>query len=155
MERVDRPHAVIKAIKDIKYLTVTTTTVSIGSITTIFSGGQEFYLGFLHNLTANTINGSLDEFSVWNVFLSADNIEWLYNSGAGRTYAMTGPYQDIGTVPAAAVFGGADTLNRVDSGVVSGAGVLAGADLLIRAGVQRRLTLPERSTRLTLPDRRP
>jgi hypothetical protein len=32
-------------------------------------------------------DGSIDEFAIWNVALSTANLTWLYNSGAGRTYA--------------------------------------------------------------------
>ena len=31
--------------------------------------------------------GSLDEFCIYKRVLSADEISWLYNAGAGRTYA--------------------------------------------------------------------
>jgi len=35
-------------------------------------------------------DGLIDECAVWNDMLTADEIDWLYNSGTGRTYAELG-----------------------------------------------------------------
>ena len=72
-----------------KTLIVNTTAVTAGSVASIYNGSQEFYLGFIHNFTSNSFNGGLRCVSLWYTALSADNAEWLYNSGTPRAYSAT------------------------------------------------------------------
>jgi len=44
-------------------------------------------LGRFITSSTNLFDGLMDEFSVWSVALSADNVEYLYNSGAGIAYS--------------------------------------------------------------------
>lgn len=74
-----------------KSLTVNTTTVTAGSVPTVFSGSQEFYLGFVHNFTSNTMNGVIDNVTLYERALSAGEIGWHYNGGDGRDYAESAP----------------------------------------------------------------
>lgn len=48
----------------------------------------DFTIGSSYGTTVYPLrDGSIDEFAIWDVELSSANITWLYNSGAGRTYA--------------------------------------------------------------------
>lgn len=38
------------------------------------------------DITGNLLNATIDEFSVYDTSLSQENITWLYNNGAGRSY---------------------------------------------------------------------
>jgi hypothetical protein len=51
----------------------------------ISDGSGLFYLG------ANGFDGDLDEWGVWSRLLRPDEIEFLYNNGAGRTYPFANP----------------------------------------------------------------
>ncbi len=50
-----------------------------------FDGSSPLYIGnaLNHNLYHN---GYVDEVGIWKTLLSTDEIDWLYNSGNGRTY---------------------------------------------------------------------
>lgn len=43
-------------------------------------------------------DGLMQHFSVWSVALSADNCEWLYNTGSGRAYASLSGIPKIKTI---------------------------------------------------------
>ena len=59
-------------------------------LTDTFSGTHstasgDVYIG-VQSATANLLNSALDEYSIWNTALSDTDLDWLYNSGSGRTY---------------------------------------------------------------------
>jgi hypothetical protein len=53
---------------------------------TILSPTQ-FSLGSYGTSASDTLNGELDEVGFWSRALTTTEISWLYNSGAGRSYA--------------------------------------------------------------------
>jgi hypothetical protein len=52
----------------------------------IFDGTAAFEIG-AYNVNASNFDGIIDEVGVWNRVLTDDEVDWLYNSGSGRSYA--------------------------------------------------------------------
>lgn len=68
--------------------TVTSASHSAGSN----DGNGAFYIGSISAAQNTTLNGAIDEVFFYKRVLTADEREWLYNSGSGRTYAdLTAP----------------------------------------------------------------
>lgn len=59
--------------------------------------GNEFRVGTSYDagpgraFESNSLDGALDELSMWKRALSASEVAWLYNGGAGRSYAEVNP----------------------------------------------------------------
>lgn len=74
-------------LKSISMDNETPTTTTLTGVT-IPSGTAQMAIGNASwNPTANLAHdGMIDEVAIWKRVLTADEITWLYNSGAGRTY---------------------------------------------------------------------
>ena len=74
--------------------------------TSPFAIGAEFNSGAAYAL----YDGLVDEVAIWRRALTADELEWLYNSGNGRTYEDLFPIKTINGIDIAKV----KTINGVD-----------------------------------------
>ncbi len=71
---------------------------------------------FFQSGTAKSfMDGYIDEVAMWRKALTADELEWLYNSGNGRTYADLFPIKTINGIDIAKV----KTINGIDIKKVS------------------------------------
>lgn len=71
---------------DTVYLQINNGTANTASNTDgLFDSAQPFYLGLTYD-TSYTLSGVTDEVAFYKRVLTADEREWLYNSGAGREY---------------------------------------------------------------------
>lgn len=60
---------------------------SLGITTPITDSTNRLWVGaYALSTPAYFTDGIIDELSIWNSVLTADEREWLYNSGDGRTY---------------------------------------------------------------------
>ena len=60
---------------------------SVGAMTTIYNGNSTFSIGRGNFADANAyVDGLVDEVAFFNKELTASEVSWLYNSGAGRSY---------------------------------------------------------------------
>ncbi|MCC6618787.1 MAG: LamG domain-containing protein [Chloroflexi bacterium] len=76
------------ATNDIKGIRVNATLDTVGYAAGVFDSTFLFLFGRTGGST-NYFDGVMDEMCLWNKVLSADELDWLYNGGTGRTYAET------------------------------------------------------------------